>query len=70
MSELKSISDRQQCENSHHLSARADGRTTMGERRQKGGERGMESTKLGQKLYPGIVLMGEARKGWSQASAI
>ena len=23
----------------------------------------MESTKLGQKLYPGIMLMGEARKG-------
>ena len=38
MSELKSISGRQQCENSHHLSARADGRTTMGERKQKGGK--------------------------------
>ena len=63
MAELKSISNRQQCEISHHLGTRAGERTTMGERTQKGGGAGMESTRLGQKLHPGIVLMGEARKG-------
>ena len=46
----------------HHLSTRASERTTMEERKHAGGEGG-ESTKLGQKLRPGIMLGGEARKG-------
>ena len=71
MAELKSISNKQQCEISHHLGTRAGERTTMGERTQtrKGGA-GVESTRLGQKLHPGIVLMGEAGKGGSRASEI